>query len=180
MRKRLSLPILAGLAFSAPAGGELVAERLNVDNAATHLFGGTDADGGVDDWYLSNGVIEAIVDDVGLQADLPAGVEPPPKQSEAAPTGGSLIDLALVGHDNDQLNQLFTVGGLSTDNFIAYDEIRAETTATHCPVHGHRGGTLAGQPGRRRISIGHAGYRAAPGLRLFLPDTGPAQAGKRA
>ncbi len=43
MRKRLSLPIPAGLVLAAPAGGELVAEQLTVDNAATHLFGGTDS-----------------------------------------------------------------------------------------------------------------------------------------
>lgn len=44
----------------------------------------------------------------------PRGVTPPPKQSEAAFTGGSVIDLGLLGAENDQLGQLFTVGVLST------------------------------------------------------------------
>ena len=44
---------------------------------------------------------------------------PPPNQSEAGPPAAALIDLGRVGADNDQLAQMFTVGGLSTSNFIA-------------------------------------------------------------
>ncbi len=97
------------------------------------LFGGTDAEGGIGDWYVSNGIIEAIVDDVGLAPDLvgvlPPGTEPP-IQSEIAPTGGNLVDLGRVGANDDQLSQLFTVGGLSTSNFILYDTVSAPSSDT--------------------------------------------------
>jgi hypothetical protein len=127
----------AVLAQEARAGAPLptlTAEQITVGNAADHLFAGTDADGGVDDWYLSNGIVELIVDDVGLQDDLPIGVTPPPKQSEAGFTGGSIIDLGLVGANNDQLVQMFTVGGLSTSNFLLFDSIEASSTATTATV----------------------------------------------
>jgi hypothetical protein len=70
------------------------------EKAAERRFGGTDADGGISDWYLSNGIVELIVDDAALQDDLPPGVVAPPKQSENALTGGTIIDLGLVGADN--------------------------------------------------------------------------------
>jgi len=123
--------LLLALAFSpAPAragDSALVAERITVANAADHLFGGTDAYGGIDDWYLGNGIVELIVDDVGLQNDLVllGVVSAPPRQSQAGFTGGSLIDLGRVGANDDQLVQMFTVGGLSTSNFILYDTIDA-------------------------------------------------------
>ncbi len=127
MRKWIVLgAVCVGLVPAAQA--EPVAERITPENAAERLFGGTDADGGVGDWYLSNGVVEAVVDDVGPQPDLPAGVSGPVRQSEAAFSGGSLIDLGRVGADNDQLNQMFSVAGLSTSNFILYDSIRADTS----------------------------------------------------
>jgi hypothetical protein len=128
----LALSLL--LPAAARAGAPLVAEQVTAGSAADRLFGGIDADGGVDDWVLSNGIVEAIIDDVALQDDLPVGVTPPPKQSEAAFTGGTLIDLGRVGADSDQLAQMFTVGGLSTENFILYDAIQAETTASEAKI----------------------------------------------
>ncbi len=121
--------VMASLPASAWA--QFVAEEVTAPNAATHLFGGTDADGGIGDWYLSNGVVEAIIDEAGPQDDLVPllGLAAPPKQSEAAFTGGSLIDLGLFGDNNDQLSQMFTVGGLSTSNFILNDSISGSTTA---------------------------------------------------
>ncbi len=120
----------------APAAAQLVAEQVTAANAGTRLFSGTDADGGIDDWYVSNGVVEAVIDDVGPAADLVPllGASAPPKQSEAALTGGSLLDLGRVGQDNDQLSQLFTVGGLSTSNFILYDTISTSTTASSATI----------------------------------------------
>ena len=115
-----------------PAPAAPVAEQVTVANAADRLFGGSDADGGIDDWYLSNGVVQAIIDDVGPQDDLVALLGPaaPPKVSEFAFTGCSLIDLGLAGKNNDHLSQIFTVGGLSTSNFILYDAVSASTTPT--------------------------------------------------
>ncbi|HSJ97396.1 MAG TPA: hypothetical protein VLC53_10000, partial [Myxococcota bacterium] len=141
------IAIAAVLALATPAGAELIAERVTLANAAERLFGGTDADGGIDDWYLGNGIVEAIVDDAGPQTDLPAGVAPPPLQSEAGVTGGTLIDLGLVGRDNDQLNHLFAVGGLSSSNFVAYHEIEAAVEGDTAVVRAH--GTLRGFEGLR-------------------------------
>ena len=136
MSRTVVIGALAMLLVSARVEAQFVAEQVTAANAATRLFGGTDADGGVDDWYVSNGVVEAIIDDVGPQTDLVAllGANAPPKQSESAFTGGSLIDLGLVGANNDQLVQLFTVGGLSTSNFILYDAINASTTASSATI----------------------------------------------
>ena len=100
-----ALVLSAGTAFP-------VAQQIGGGDTAL-LFGGTDAQGGIGDWYVSNGVVEAIIDDVGVQGDVPGSTQPP-KQSEFSPTGGTILDLALVGADNDQLPQMFTVGGLST------------------------------------------------------------------
>jgi hypothetical protein len=43
--------------FPAVAGAQFVAEQVTPVNAAADLFGGTDADGGIGDWYVSNGVV---------------------------------------------------------------------------------------------------------------------------
>jgi hypothetical protein len=113
-----------------------VAEQVTAGNAASRLFGGSDADGGIDDWYVSNGVVQAIVDDVGPQADLVPllGAGAPSKVNEFAFTGCSLIDLGSAGRNNDHLTQLFTVGGLSTSNFIRYDGVSASTTPSSATI----------------------------------------------
>ena len=72
------------------AGAVPIAGRITGAEAAQRLFGGSDAAGGIGDWYVSNGVVEAIVDDVGPQEDLVPllGTAAPPKQSFAARSGG--------------------------------------------------------------------------------------------
>jgi hypothetical protein len=143
--KRIAALAALLLLAVSPARADFRAERITPGNAEELLFGGSDADGGVGDWYLSNGVVEAIIDDVGSQSDLPPGVDPPPIQSEAARTGGSLIDLGLVGADNDQLNILFSVGGISTSNFVVYDSIEALSSETSATIR-VRGGVLGFEP----------------------------------
>jgi hypothetical protein len=127
---------LAGLAAAAVLAAATpalpTAVQIDAGNTAL-LFGGTDAEGGIGDWYVSNGVVEAIIDDVGPVPDLVGVVPPasvPPMQSEINPTGGSLLDAGRVGADDDQLAQMFTVGGLSTSNFILYTGISAPTADT--------------------------------------------------
>src|SRR5215468_4343172 len=98
--------VLATLLWSAGVAlGQSVALQITPADTA-RLFGGIDAEGGIGDWYVSNGVIEAIIDNVGIQSDLtgilPPGTEPP-IQSEIADTGGNLIDLGRVGANDDQL-----------------------------------------------------------------------------
>jgi len=127
MRVGWTIGLMALLATSGVALGQPVSQRIGSADGAL-LFGGGDAEGGVGDWYVSNGVIEAIIDDAGPAPDLvgilPAGTEPA-MQSSAAPTGGTLIDLGLVGADDDQLSQMFSVGGLSTENFLLFDSVSA-------------------------------------------------------
>jgi hypothetical protein len=109
-----------------------VAQQIGVPDTAL-IFGGSDADGGIGDWYLSNGVVQAIIDDVGIQSDLTGIVAPgtePPLTSEFNVTGGTVIDLARVGTNGDQLPQMFTVGGLSTSNFFLYNTISAPDAST--------------------------------------------------
>ncbi len=134
MRRRFGpgAGVLAGVLFTAAADAQLVAQRIGAGDTAL-LFGGSDAEGGIGDWYLSNGVVEAIIDDVGRQADLEAvlsGGDAPPIQSEIAPTGGTLIDAGRVGANSDQIPQLFMVGGLSTSNFVLYDTIAVPAPGT--------------------------------------------------
>ena len=124
------------LCVAAAANAQPVAERVTAGNAAARLFGGTDAAGGIGDWYVSNGVVEAVVDGVGPQDDLVAliGSAAPPKQSSAAATGGTLVDLGLVGRDNDQLGQMFSVAGLSSDNTLRYQEVTASVAGDTATV----------------------------------------------
>ncbi|MBY0274695.1 CehA/McbA family metallohydrolase [Candidatus Binatia bacterium] len=109
---------------------------MTAGNAASVLFAGTDADGGIDDWYVSNGVVQAIVDDVGPQDDLVPLLGPaaPPKVSEFALSGCSVLDLGNNGQNNDHLTQIFTVGGLSTSNFIVYSGVSASSTPTSATI----------------------------------------------
>jgi hypothetical protein len=120
------LAMVLGLVGSGMAGAQ-VAQRIGPGDTSL-LFGGADAEGGIGDWYLSNGVVQAIIDDAGVTPDLvgvlPPGQEPP-IQSEINPTGGTLIDLGRAGADGDELPQLFTVGGLATDKFFHYQTVSA-------------------------------------------------------
>jgi hypothetical protein len=122
------------LAAAAPAraGGTAVSKQIGAADTGL-LFGGADAEGGIGDWYVTNGMVEAIIDDAGPVPDLIGIVRPedvPPINSFAAPTGGNLLDLGLVGADDDQLSQMFTVGGLSTSNFVVYDSVTAPSPAS--------------------------------------------------
>src|SRR5258706_16386242 len=91
------------------ASAQLVAKQITAADTNL-LFGGADAEGGIGDWYVSNGVVQAVIDDAGPVPDLvpilaPADV--PPMQSEISPTGGTIIDLGPAGQDGDELPQLF-------------------------------------------------------------------------
>ena len=65
-----ALVLSAGTAFP-------VAQQIGVPDTAL-LFGGIDAQGGIGDWYVSNGVVEAIVDNVAFR--------PTSRRSSAAAT----------------------------------------------------------------------------------------------
>ncbi len=127
---------LVGAFVVALAASAAVAQPISQQITAADtqlLFGGADAEGGIGDWYVSNGVVQAIIDDAAPASDL-VGILPPdqvpPIQSEISPTGGTIIDLGPAGRDGDELPQLFTVGGLSTSFFILYDTVSAPTPGT--------------------------------------------------
>src|SRR5215470_565825 len=104
--------MLGVLMLAAIAAAQPVAKQITPADTSL-IFGGADAEGGIGDWYVSNGVVQAIIDDAGPVPDLVGVVPPgdvPPINSSAAPTGGNLLDLGLVGADDDQLSQMFTVG----------------------------------------------------------------------
>lgn len=68
----------------------LVAVQIDAANAGRTILGGPDAIGGVGDWALQNGTLCAVVAD-------------PSHETDAATTGGALIDLGLCGRDDDQM-----------------------------------------------------------------------------
>jgi len=98
------------IALTACRPKEFRARRITPATAAADLIGGTDATGGVGDWVLGNGVVHAVVDDVGWQEDvLAAAAVEIPFQTGVARSGGSLVDLGTEGDDNDQLSALFPI-----------------------------------------------------------------------
>ena len=80
------------------------------------LFGGTDAVGGIGDWYLANDVVEVIIDDINNQNGLSA-------------SGGNLIDYALKDKDNDQFNEMFQVFMISQSLPLYYDTISSTSSS---------------------------------------------------
>ncbi len=93
MRQRapLFISVLLALASTEAAGaGALRATQITKENAASTIAGGTVAVGGIDDWALQNGEICAVIAD-------------PSHATDAATTGGALIDLGLCGRADDQL-----------------------------------------------------------------------------
>ncbi len=129
MRRWIALPVFAVVLVAAPRSSSAVCgpckaqQIVTASDAKKFLFGGSDASGGIDDWYLTNGKVEAIIDDVGT-VDVPVAgggsVSVTKTTSNAVETGGTLIDVAIKGKHNDQIPQSFNVGGLSLDNVFLF------------------------------------------------------------
>jgi len=126
---------------NAGGDGRFTAVQLTEDNAEALLFGGTDVTGGIGDWYLTNGVVELIVDDPRPQDDLVEllGESAPPRQNHLAVSGGNIVDLGLVGEDNDQLPALFQGTGLNSRNLVRYESVSAAVgeSSASITVRGH-------------------------------------------
>lgn len=102
---------VAALPRSAVA---LSAEQITESTAAQLLIGGTDAIGGIGDWYLANDVVEVIVDDP-IRAHA--------KQNH----GGTIVDVGRIDRrDEDQFGRLFTIINMSQQVAPGFDTIRAE------------------------------------------------------
>lgn len=103
--------LLLGLLLPALGGAAtLVAERITDDNAATHRVGGPDADGGVGDWFLSNGTLCAVV-------------SAPEHESALTPNGGMLVDLGHCGAKDDQWNALQPLVNFARGDAVPVDTI---------------------------------------------------------
>ena len=112
MKKRFPTSLAFGLAISslmllatATAGAELIAARITESNFETHHVGGPDADGGIDDWFLSNGTLCAVVSD-------------PEHESPLGPQGGVLIDLGHCGRGDDQWTVVQPMLNLSQSHIV--------------------------------------------------------------
>lgn len=106
-----------------PGPNKVVAHRIT---AASDLFGGTDALGGVGDWYLANDVVAVVIDDVA-------------NQNGTAPSGGTLIDFGHLGKNDDQFNSMYQIFAVSQDFPVFYDHIEAseEAGSATLTVTGH-------------------------------------------
>jgi hypothetical protein len=129
MKRAIFAILIISIVFVGEAYSQLVAEQITKDNAPKRLFSGSDANGGIGDWYISNGVVEAVIDNAGFQPDLSARGTNLPIQNLISPTGGTLIDLGLVGKNNDQFNQMFQIVNLTPTNSFFYTSVKASVTA---------------------------------------------------
>jgi hypothetical protein len=80
----------------------------------SELLHGTDATGGLGDWFLGNELVAAVIDD-------------PRNQNGISPSGGTLIDFVSRAHGNDQFNGMFQVFLLQQSLPFVYDEIEAQS-----------------------------------------------------
>ena len=141
MRPRSAFVMALAACFTVSAActnTPLRARRVTPITAATDLFGGSDATGGIGDWVLTNGLIQAIVDDVGYQADVQAATgEPVPIQTNIARSGGMLVDLGLYGKGDDQLAVAYPVLDYNTQLAMkaipAYEELQDPTLGSIVP-----------------------------------------------
>lgn len=117
--------VFVTLPVPASAASPFVAEEITTSNASQRLFGGSDPAGGIGDFYLTNGVVEAVIDGAGDQGDLVSLGVHVPKQNSAAPTGGYLVDLARRGKHNDQLSQVLLVVGIDFNQIPRYERVEA-------------------------------------------------------
>src|SRR6185369_1719770 len=124
MKRAILAVLIMATIFTSKAFSQMVAEQITKDNASSRLFSGTDANGGIGDWYISNGVVEAVIDNAAFAPDLGAKGIVRPLQNGIAPTGGNLIDLGLVGKNNDQFNQMFQIANLDVANAFFYTTTR--------------------------------------------------------
>ncbi|MEO0369534.1 MAG: hypothetical protein AAF197_12260, partial [Pseudomonadota bacterium] len=94
MKNTLQLVLLAVLS-SAPlsvSSETNIALQIDADNAAELIQGGPDAIGGIDDWFLSNGTLCAIISDVE-------------HEGEFSTKGGALVDLGYCDRNDDHYTQ---------------------------------------------------------------------------
>lgn len=89
----LSSNVLSSTALSSATTGSpilrLRAVQITPENAAQLIQGGPDATGGIGDWFISNGILCAVISDVEHEGEL-------------SNKGGVLIDLGFCNRNDDQ------------------------------------------------------------------------------
>jgi hypothetical protein len=111
------------------------ASRITSENAAHHRVGGMDAQGGIGDWFLSNGVICAVISD-------------PSQESVITHQGGFLTDLGLCGRDDDHFVVLYPTLQISLDNVLDVQSIDASVVAGKAQIR-----TVAEQDGLQVTAV---------------------------
>ena len=111
----------ADMVDEAPRRSLLRAEQINAERMDSYPRGGPDAIGGVGDWWLSNGVLCAVVSDVDHDAGIVRG-------------GGSLVDLGYCDRDDDQWTYANLLTGLSKDTAIPVQRVKAELSDARAEI----------------------------------------------
>jgi hypothetical protein len=154
--------LTVGCLVSGLAGAQLMAGQIGTDTHEGVRARGSDAIAGVGDWVLSNGHLCAAVLGADSEGQLVGG-------------GGSLVDLAHCGRDDDQWIGLEPLYNLSRMEFLTVQEVAGEVTASESRV-----ATLAREDGLLlttafvldlaepdRIRIESRLVREGPGRSLF-------------
>ena len=138
-RLLLALAALAALPSlaDADAARTLVAERISAPRFEALAVGGPDADAGVGDVALSNGV-------------LCAAVAAPEHETFLSPRGGTLIDLGHCGRANDQWSSLHGLPGFDRARVLPIERVRAEV------ADGEARAIAEGEGEGLRVRITHA------------------------
>jgi len=141
----LLAPVSALAATSLASPSELVAERITAPRYDALAVGGPDADAGVGDYALSNGV-------------LCAAIAAPEHETFLSPHGGTLIDLGHCGRANDQWSSLHGLPDFDREQVLPLSRVRVEV----------RGGAARaiseGEADGVRARITHSLSRAEPEL----------------
>jgi hypothetical protein len=121
----------------------LVAERISEARYDALAVGGPDADAGVGDYALSNGVVCAAI-------------AAPEHETFLSPVGGTLIDLGRCGRANDQWSSLHGLPDFDRERVLPITSVRVEV------ADGEARAISEGEGGGLRVRITHALGAAQP------------------
>jgi hypothetical protein len=121
----------------------LVAERISEARFDALAVGGPDADAGVGDYALSNGVVCAAI-------------AAPEHETFLSPVGGTLIDLGHCGRADDQWSSLHGLPDFDRERALPITSVRVEV------VGGEARAISEGEGGGLRVRITHALSAAKP------------------
>jgi hypothetical protein len=146
IRPSVLLVTAACSAFPAPSlasADALVAERISEGRYDALVVGGPDAEAGVGDYALSNGVVCAAI-------------AAPEHETFVSPVGGTLIDLGLCGRANDQWSSLHALPDFDRERVLPISRVRVEAG------DGEARAISEGEGDGIRVRIVHALRRAQP------------------